>query len=347
MENDADTFVRSAKPAGADHNHPSVAVIGAGISGMACARLLAKHGYPVTVFEKEHHVGGRASILQDGHGSYDHGCQYFTARDKRFQTHVNQLVEQGSVAVWPLRLASCLHGMVHRVENDSAFYVGVPGMNAISRAFSAGINMREGTIVSTMKRVNDEWKLIAGGKRESYDVVVVSAPAELTAQLAKGYPFIATEAAKVKTHPCLSVTVGFDHTLNASFDAAHFSSCPVMWASNHRTKPGRSHDEIWTIQATPEWSDKHFSSPEDMIGKILLSTFFESSGLPPVVPNFSRTHKWYYGWPLETLKKDCLWDKENGVGACGDWCQAGRMEGAFLSGVSLAEQIIKDMQVRG
>jgi len=326
-----------------NHDRPTVAVIGAGISGMTCARLLAEHGYPVTVFEKEKEFGGRASIIQDGQGAYDHGCQYFIARDKRFQRHVQSFLDAGVVSAWPARRATCLHGVVHQVEDDAVLYVGDPGMNAIASNLSMGVDVRLDTIVSIIKKNNQGWKLTAGGKRESFDIVVVSAPAEQTAKLLQSFPDIAAEAAHVKTRPCLSVTVGFDHVLNdATFDAAHFSSSPIMWSNNNRTKPGRTHNEIWTIQATTAWSEEHFSSPDDMIGKMLLSAFFEGSGLTPVMPKFMRTHKWYYGWSEAPLKKECLWDKASWMGACGDWCHNGRVEGAFLSGISLAENIIND-----
>jgi len=342
LESDPFKMLHNTEAVKVMKDRPSVAVIGAGVSGMACARLLAAHGYPVTVFEKEKEVGGRSSILQNNTDTYDHGCQYFLARDKRFDRHVKMFLEKGVVATWPVRLASCLHGVVHQVEEDTDLYVGVPGMNAIASYLSRGVDLRQDTIVSTVKRVGQSWKLIAGGKRETFDVVVVSAPAEQTAQLLHGFPAIADVAAKVKTRPCLSVAVGFEHILNVSFDAAHFSSCPIMWASNNRTKPGRPHNEIWTIQATTKWSEEHFSSPDDMIAKILLSSFFESSGITPVVPKFTRTHKWFYGLTEEPLKKEHVWDKDTWLGACGDWCHNGRVEGAFLSGISMAENIIKD-----
>jgi predicted NAD/FAD-dependent oxidoreductase len=36
-----------------------------------------------------------------------------------------------------------------------------------------------------------------------------------------------------------------------------------------------------------------------------------------------------------------LYDAEAGVGACGDWLLEGRLEGAFLSGLALASEVIQ------
>ena len=46
-----------------DHSR-RVAVVGAGISGLICARMLADDGVPVTIFEKGRGVGGRVTADQ-------------------------------------------------------------------------------------------------------------------------------------------------------------------------------------------------------------------------------------------------------------------------------------------
>ncbi len=69
---------------------PTVAVFGAGISGLTCARALADHGVPVTVFEKSRDVGGRMATRRSEQGApLDHGAQFFTVRDERFRSDVD------------------------------------------------------------------------------------------------------------------------------------------------------------------------------------------------------------------------------------------------------------------
>ncbi|MEO0815401.1 MAG: FAD-dependent oxidoreductase, partial [Myxococcota bacterium] len=63
------------------HKPPRVAIVGAGMAGMSCARTLADHGVPVTVFDKGRGPGGRMSTRRAEPHVFDHGAQYFVARD--------------------------------------------------------------------------------------------------------------------------------------------------------------------------------------------------------------------------------------------------------------------------
>ncbi|MBT5019158.1 MAG: FAD-dependent oxidoreductase, partial [Planctomicrobium sp.] len=66
-----------------------VAVIGAGISGLACAQALNEQGEKVTVYDKGRGAGGRMSTRRTAERfEFDHGCQYFSATEDRFQKHV-------------------------------------------------------------------------------------------------------------------------------------------------------------------------------------------------------------------------------------------------------------------
>lgn len=323
---------------------PTVAIIGSGLAGMVAARLLAERGYPVTVFDKGHQSGGRASTRHEGPYTFDHGCQYFTARDRRFQRYVEAWVEQGIISVWNAHRASCLHGTVHLVEDDVDRYVGVPGMDAISQRLAMGIDVRQDTEITAIQQSGYHWNLSAHEQPcGEYEIVIVSAPANQTSQLLQpASPHVAEEAARVQMLPCWSVMVAFDYDLDVPFDAAHFSSCPIVWAANNGTKPGRSRHECWVIQASPSWTLENTDSPADNVAATLLAAFFEASGITPVKPSFIKAHRWLYASPAEPLHRECLWDSAAWIGACGDWCHSARMEGAFISGLAIAERIIND-----
>ena len=55
-----------------------IAVIGAGPSGAAAARTLARAGRQVTVFERAPHIGGRTYTYRKGDESLDTGAGFIT-----------------------------------------------------------------------------------------------------------------------------------------------------------------------------------------------------------------------------------------------------------------------------
>jgi monoamine oxidase len=48
-------------------SRPEVAVIGAGLAGLAAARALVEHGIEVEIFEASDRIGGRARTIEEGH----------------------------------------------------------------------------------------------------------------------------------------------------------------------------------------------------------------------------------------------------------------------------------------
>ena len=57
-----------------------IAIIGAGMAAVTCARTLVQAGHRVSVFEKSHTLGGRMATRNSPFGTFDHGAQYFTVR---------------------------------------------------------------------------------------------------------------------------------------------------------------------------------------------------------------------------------------------------------------------------
>ena len=77
-----------------------VIVVGGGISGMSCARVIASAGLPVTVLDRGRGVGGRmAAPVLDGR-PVDTGASYFTVSDDAFAAVVNDWEQRGLAHRW-------------------------------------------------------------------------------------------------------------------------------------------------------------------------------------------------------------------------------------------------------
>ena len=119
-----------------DASSQRVAVVGAGVSGLACAKYLGDHGMDVSVFDKARGTGGRATTHRSGHHAFDSGAQYFTVRDPRFVTQVDEWVLAGMAAPWRGDIVRLCAGQVATPnampsESSRQRFVGVPGMSAI------------------------------------------------------------------------------------------------------------------------------------------------------------------------------------------------------------------------
>ena len=72
-----------------------VAVIGAGIAGLACTTTLAQAGIGVTLLEKARRPGGRVATRRVDGLSFNHGAQFATAHGSDFAGLLAGLATQG------------------------------------------------------------------------------------------------------------------------------------------------------------------------------------------------------------------------------------------------------------
>ncbi|MFT4053944.1 MAG: FAD-dependent oxidoreductase [Novosphingobium sp.] len=301
-----------------------VGIVGAGVAGIACAERLRGIG-DIVLFDKGRRAGGRLTTVTIGNASWDLGAPSFTARDPRFRAEVMRWCEAGWVARW------------EDVSRNAL--VGIPSMASLVAEQSRRLDVRFDFSVQSLVTTDCGW-MVEGERCEAgpFDGVVVAVPAEQAAPLLGLHDLdAARHAASVRSFPCWAVMVEFCRPLEFSGHLATDVGIFSMIANN-RSKPARSEAECWVLHASAQWSQEHLESSADRVAIQLLAELAETIGTDLPAHTFIKAHRWRFSRPCGQSDQ-VIWNPSLGLGACGDWCTEPTVEGAWLSGIRLAERI--------
>jgi predicted NAD/FAD-dependent oxidoreductase len=276
---------------------------------------------------------------------FDHGAQYFTVRDHRFQRYVHSWVHQGIVSPWEGRLCTLANGKVHWKENTTPRFVGVPGMNAICRHLAEELQIEFNTRVRAPERREGLWTVVAedGQQLGEFDCFITSAPAPKSAELLGAAPQLCEAAERTPMNGCWAVMLTFDESLALPFDGAFVHESPLSWIARNDTKPERhGESECWVLHASPEWTTENLEAAPDDVLPQLLGAFWQAIGKRSS-PSHAASHRWRFSIPVDPLPNRSLFDPRLRIGACGDWCSGPRVEGAFLSGMAIAGRVLAQL----
>jgi renalase len=338
-------------------------IVGAGVAGLTAARHLRASGWTATVVDKGRAPGGRVSTRRVLNGdadrpehasmSFDHGAQYFTARDPRFAAEVERWVGEGAARAWAGVFAAFDSEGRDPVANDGGRWVGTPGMSTIGRVLARGLDVRCRTTVTAIEPVpaaadrgssdaSPAWQaaLAHGEVLGPFEAVIISTPAPQAVPLLAAAPALAKAAADVRMQPCWAVMVAFDARVTAPFDAAFVSASPLAWIARDRSKPHRDLAETWVLHASGPWSAAHLDDGADAVGPFLLNAFADLVRAPLPLPVHLAAHRWRYACADPPLSQGVLVDAERRIAVCGDWCAGNRVEGAYLSGLAAAAAVV-------
>ena len=336
------------------------AIVGAGIGGLSCARALVRAGWRVTMFDKSRGVGGRCTTRrvegEAGPLSFDHGAQYFTVRDPSFAEDVARWREAGQVQVWRPRLWA-LDGAGgprasagQALEDQTERLVAVPGMSALGKLLLADIEaaaepgqfeLHRRARVLQVHREKFDWllEIEGGGVHEGFSKVVLNTPSGQAAPLfGVTNPKLRARAEACEMEACWALMIEPLAPLELEFDAAFVNNSPLAWIADNSTKPGRPPTPCWVLQASGAWSWEHFERDREFVARELMAVFEALVGRS-VPHRVASTQRWRYAKP-EPLPEPYLYSSL-GIGACGDWCGGPRVEGAYLSGLVLAQSLIE------
>ena len=311
-----------------------ICIIGAGMAGLTCATALAAAGRQVRLIDKGRGPGGRMATRRaqtsGGPAAFDHGAQYFTARDPGFRKQVASWDDRGVVARWP-------------VAGEDA-WVGVPGMNEPLRAMAEPLDAEWGRRALALKPDGDLWRIETEGGAINARTVLIALPAEQAhALLADAAPELAKDAGGVRSDPCWTVMVRSIEPLDLP-DIVRGEGRPIAWAARNSAKPGRTGSECWVVQASPQRSRDLIALDRETVGPVLLEEFFEQVGVSPAAPVHLAAHRWLYAKPSVLAGAAARYDAKARIGIAGDYLHSPRVEGAWISGTTLARKVLETAQ---
>ncbi|QRL03537.1 NAD(P)/FAD-dependent oxidoreductase [Vreelandella venusta] len=335
----------------------SVAVIGAGLSGLACGQQLANQGVKVALFDKARGPGGRMSSKRRPSATLDLGAQAFTVRDPRFANKVAEWQAAGCVARWP---TSCYQASASgwQTHSDAQLrYTGTPRMSALTRHLADTLNALPNafitfqTHIATLDKTAAGWQLhdTRGSSHGPFDMVVISAPPpQAKALLAAWEPTLAAACEAKSQRGCWAGWVIFEKPLppmakvDAAWHTVHTQHPALRLASRNHTKPGREHQpESISLLAQLDWSDAHIESDSDSVAQQLLAAFVSLLPDDTELPNVLDlgAHRWRYAQPAQAGHQAYLYST-SGLALCGDSFKGSRVEDAWLSGDELGKALL-------
>ncbi len=326
----------------------SCVIVGAGIAGLIAAQTLQAHGVRAIVLDKGRGVGGRLATrwveVAAGQKAYfDHGAQFFTVRDERFQKFVDQWLAAGIVRQWSSGFAQS-----DGIPNNDGHprYCSTTGMNSIARHLTNGINVHTNAKVIHVAQQNSSWKIVLENN-ESFaaEALLMTPPAgQSLALLDAGacvLPMDVRNALERITYdPCFALLAILDSPPRLPKPGAlQLQSEPIAWMADNHQK-GISPDVFTvTIHAGAEFTRENWDANHEIIAKKLLTAAHEWLG--DSVQSW-QVHRWRYSQPRVLHPEACLVVNEGvPLAFAGDGFGAARVEGAAISGITAAEKIVK------
>ena len=308
-----------------------IVIIGAGMSGIACARALRKAGAPVRLIDKGRGIGGRVATRRVAVCSksitFDHGAQY-----------LDQSEEAASIAALGQEVVDTWSW-----ADGTNRIVGMPTMAALPKALASGLNITLNTRVRTLRACGDLYEIESDAGRITASHVVITVPAPQLAPILGETNAIVQQASNAVMLPCLTLMAAFSPDTPASFVTKRDVNPVLSWIAQNNTKPGRSKAyQTWVAQAHPDWSNTNIDVDRSEMKAQMLDLLCSELGVDPFKICYSDLQAWRYGLVDKPLGQSFLTHKMLWAG--GDWCCGPKVQDAWRSGTEIAADVLRNIK---
>jgi len=330
--------VHLAGGAAADHagavKSAGIAVVGAGVAGVACARALQDAGLTVQVLERGRVPGGRAASRTLHGRRIDVGASYLTARDPAFSSVVDDWVARRLAHPWTERFSVAAADGWTTTSSPLLRYGTPNGLRSLVEDLAAPLDVRTGVDVGHVGPGP-----CADGLR--WDAVVLALPdAQALDLLDDALVEEAAVADRPPWQPVLSLAAGFAQRsweLDGVFvQPGH----PVGGTLSFVADDGRRRGDggpVLVAHSTAGAAAPHLDDPPSAL-PVLVDALRTLLDLPQ--PQWTHLQRWSLARPAEPREAPFHLGA-SGVGLCGDGWGSPRFETAWTSGTALAAALVQ------
>lgn len=340
----------------------SVAIIGAGMSGLAAAHVLQDAGRNVTLFEKSRGVGGRtATRTRDGF-IYDHGAQYFKGGSELSTEWITQRFPTPDLIdiakpVWVFDGAGHIQEGDPKQNKDPKWSYRY-GFTSFAKRMAQGLNIQLETLVERVQQTPSGWDIFATENRPlgSFDQLLITPPATQAIELIEASQFaheqgnaIVEQLGKASYNPLISVMLGYRPTPQTrpyyalvNTDKKH----PISWlAWEHEKAAERAATGAGLLiaQMAPSYSKEHRETPHNILFPDVAQLVSTLVAERLSNPFFTDVQYWRYALPAEKVNPATLLALTLPIGLafCGDAFVGGRAHLALEDGVHVAQRLLQ------
>jgi predicted NAD/FAD-dependent oxidoreductase len=339
----------------------SVAIIGAGCSGLAAAHTLCDNGYHVTLFEKSLDVGGRATTHKRAGFTYDDGAQYIKYGTPESMALVTERFRSPDLIdiqkpVWIFNQARQIQEGDPQ-QNAEPKWSYRSGLITLARQMAQGLDIQLATPITLLQQTDQGWQLFTehGPHPDYFTNVLITIPASQALELLRVsqpssaiQPTIYEYLSTARYNPLISVALGYHprpqvrpYYALVNTDKAH----PISWlAWEHEKAPERvpADTGLLIAQMAPQYSQNHWQTPDSDIAQDVAELVADLIDESLPAPMFTDITRWRYALPsakadASTLNKLTL---PTGLAFCGDAFVGGRIYLALEHGMTVAKQLI-------
>ena len=330
-----------------------VAVIGAGLSGLSCARVLQQAGSSVRVLDKGRGVGGRMATRRiEGAGRdegqralFDHGAQFFTARSPEFQAELDLWSQAGLARPW-FRGQSTLteDGGVESKPDGHPRFCCPRGMTAIAKHLAQGLDVRTEARITRLEHHEESgiWSLRSGEEEIlCARALVLTPPVPQSLELLDASRIALPQSQRDTLEPmryerCIAVMLWLSQPLSLPNNAIYASTPTLSWLGDNTSK-GLCAAPALTLHGAPGWSEANWeASDEQVVAELSQAARAFWSG--EIVA--SSVARWKFSKPIEPRNDGCQSCPEMRLAFAGDAYGGAKVEGAWLSGRAAAQQVL-------